>query len=365
MNRTIWLFVLVLLTFALALTTSAQSNDDETIKVESSIVVLNATVTDVSGNAVRGLKAKQFRVFEDGTEQEIKSFDAEETPFASVILLDTSGSMEERVTLARSAAIQFLEGMRGTDVSAIYNFDSKVKLVQDFSNSRDILNEKIFDLKANGTTVLNDAVFKAAEVLSNRHEKRRAIIILSDGADTMSGKSADKALRAALLANATIYAVDMSAPELNQTEKAQNRGSLSKFADKTGGKYISTPGGVALRDTFRRIVEELGVQYTISYQPANTKRDGKWRSIELQVSRPNLTIRTRKGYNAPQTKAGATSRGASKITFQVRRSLPLRLPSGRRLARVRDISLAHLPSPAARCNCPWRRACRYRKGPSL
>ena len=111
---------------------------------------------------------------------------------------------------------------------------------------------------------------------------------------------ADKALRAALAVNATIYSVDMSAPNLSPGEKAQNRAALSNFADKTGGQYISTPGGVAMRDAFRRIVEELGVQYTIAYAPANTKKDGKWRSIELRVARPNLTIRTRKGYNAPK-----------------------------------------------------------------
>ncbi len=302
MNRTICLTGWVLCLWCLTFSIPAQTKDDETISVDSSIVVMNATVTDTAGKAVTGLTQKLFRVFEDGAEQEIKSFEAEETPFAAVILLDTSGSMEERVTLARSAAIQFLDGMRATDVASIYNFDSKVVLVQDFSNSRDILSEHIFDLKAHGTTVLNDAVYKAAEMLSKRPEKRRAIIILSDGADTASGKSADKVLRAALSVNATIYSVDMSAPNLSPQEKAQNKGALTNFSEKTGGKYISTPGGMALRDAFTRIVQELGVQYTISYAPANLKKDGKWRSLELRISKPNLTIRTRKGYNAPKLK---------------------------------------------------------------
>ena len=293
---------LILLPFAISLfTLTIVCQGDDVISVDTSIVVMNAWVTDASGKAVGGLNMKQFHVFEDGTVQAIESFEAEETPFAAVILIDTSGSMEERVALARAAAIQFLGGLRVNDVASIYHFDRKVDLIQDFSNSHDLL-DRIFDLKADGMTVLNDAIYRAAEVLSKRPEKRRAIIVLSDGADTQSSKSADKALRAALAVNATIYSVDMSAADLKPSEKAANRGALTNFADKTGGKYIETPGGATMRDAFRRIVEELGQQYTIAYQPSNTTKDGKWRAIRLVISRPNLTIRTRKGYNAPKSK---------------------------------------------------------------
>jgi len=273
--------------------------DDDVISVDSSIVVMNAAISDALGKAVSGLTQKQFHVFEDGVEQEIVTFEAEETPFAAVILLDTSGSMEQRVVLARSAAIQFLDGLRSGDSTAIFNFDSKVELVQDFSNSR-YMREQAFDLKANGMTALNDAIYKAAEVLSKRPEKRRAIIVLSDGADTISKNSADKALKAALSINASIYTVDMSSLELKPSDRAQNKGALTNFAEKTGGRYVATPGGVAMRDAFKRIVAELGEQYTIAYSPSNIKKDGKWRAIELRVSRPNLTIRTRKGYHAPK-----------------------------------------------------------------
>ncbi len=300
MKLPVRIFFALLAASFFAINISAQ-NDDEVITVDSSIVVINASITDASGKALGGLSQKYFHVFEDDVEQEIRSFEAENTPFAAVILLDTSGSMEDRVTLARSAAIQFLGGLRSDDFASIYNFDSKVLMVQDFSNSRD-LREQVFDLKANGMTVLNDAIYKAAELLSKRIEKRRAIIVLSDGADTMSEKSADKALKAALLAGATIYAVDMSSVTDNSRTRVQNQGVLKNFADKTGGKFVATPGGVAMRDAFKRVVEDLGVQYTLAYQPSNTKNDGKWRAIELRVARPNLTIRTRKGYNAPKAR---------------------------------------------------------------
>ncbi|HEX8288479.1 MAG TPA: VWA domain-containing protein [Pyrinomonadaceae bacterium] len=277
----------------------SQADDDEIIKIDSSLVLINATITDAAGKPSIGLKQAQFKIYEDGVEQEISVFETQETPFAAVILLDTSGSMEERVSLARSAAINFLDGLRADDSVAIYNFDTKVTLVQDFSNSRDIT-EKVFDLKATGYTALNDAIFKAAQELEKRPEKRKAIIVLSDGADTKSSRSADKALKAANAANATIYTVDMSSINTGGTARMQSQGALKNFAEKTGGIFIPTPGGTAMRQAFSNIVKELGVQYTLGYQSTNTKKDGKWRAIELKVSRPNLSIRTKKGYNAPK-----------------------------------------------------------------
>jgi len=290
-------FIALLLFIFLFSYAAWSQDDDDIVKVDSSVVVVNATIVDGSGRHVPGLKQDQFTILENGVEQQINYFTAEETPFAAVILLDTSGSMEQRVSLARSAAIRFLDGLRESDNAEIYRFDSKVSLVQKFSNSRDV-SEKIFDLKADGMTALNDAVYHAAAVLANRPEKRRAIIVLSDGMDTYSKRSADKALKAAHAANALIYTVDMSSIETNGRLRTQNQGVLRNFAEKTGGKFIATPGGAAIRDAFEKIVEELGVQYTLEYQPKNLAKDGKWRAIEVRVARPNLTIRTRKGYNA-------------------------------------------------------------------
>ena len=276
----------------------AQSENEE-VRVDSSIVVLNASIQDASGRHVPGLSRTQFKVFEDGVQQPIEIFSAEETPFAAVLLLDTSGSMEERVSLARSAAIRFLDGLRPTDSASIYKFDSKVDLVQEFSNSRDIA-PTIFDVKAQGMTRMNDAIYEAVVELSKRPEKRRAIIVLSDGQDNISKRSSDKVLKAALDADAVIYTVDMA--PVGGAKRVQNQGPLKNFANKTGGTFVSTPGGAALRDAFAKIVEELGVQYTIGYSPQNTAKDGKWREIELRVAKPGLKIRTKKGYSAEKVK---------------------------------------------------------------
>ncbi|PYS88475.1 MAG: hypothetical protein DMF62_09675 [Acidobacteria bacterium] len=270
---------------------------DEIVKVDSNLVIVNATITDLQSHPVSGLQRNRFAIFEDGVQQKIEFFSSEETPFAAVVLLDSSGSMEERISMARAAAIRFLNGMRESDYAAVYRFDSKVVRIQDFSNSRDI-DESVFDVRSGGMTVLNDAIVKAAEELAKRPEKRRAIVVLSDGEDTQSGRSADFALKAALRADASVYTVDMSAAE--GARRFQNIGVLKTFAEKTGGRFISTPGGAQMRQAFEQIVAELGTQYTLAYETTNTAKDGKWRAIEVRVNRKDLNIRTRKGYHAPK-----------------------------------------------------------------
>lgn len=286
----------------LFLVTNAAAQDDDVVRVDSSIVVLNATIRDAHDKPVNALTQKDFKIFEDGEQQQIVSFETQEAPFAAVILFDTSGSMEERISIARSAAINFLDGLRADDVAAIYRFDSKTEMVQDFSDSRDV-SDKIFDLKARGMTVLNDAVIRATQELDKRQEKRKAIVILSDGEDTMSRASAEKALKAALAANITIYTVDMSTISFSAAQRRQNQGVLRNLAQKTGGVFISTENGIALRDALKSIVDELQIQYTIAYEPSKVKHDGKWHALELRVARPNLTIRTRQGYNAPRDRS--------------------------------------------------------------
>ena len=298
-----WFFFLPFLVLALIplpLTGSSQQ-DDEVVRVNTDLVVLNVTVTDADGQYVPGLRLADFKVFEDGKEvpaQLISGFSVHESPFASVVLLDTSSSMEVRLSLARSAAIRFLDRLREEDVAAVYNFDSKVERVQDFSPGRDLA-PMAYGLRAKGMTRLNDAIVDAANALAERSEMRKAIVILSDGMDTSSKASADKAIESALGIGATIYAVDMSAAG-GGSNNQQSAAVLRNFAEKSGGRFVGTPGGPALRDAFANIADELGHQYTIAYRPLNKTRDGKWRKLEVKVSRSELMVRTRKAYRAPK-----------------------------------------------------------------
>lgn len=274
----------------------AQDQDD-VVRVSTDLVVLNVTVLDKNGKFVTGLKSGDFQISEDGVAQKIAAFSAEETPFAAAILLDTSGSMESRLTLGRSAAIRFLDGLREQDVASVYSFDIKVEQWGDFSPGRD-LPPRVYGLRTKTMTALNDAVVRAAEDLAKREEKRRAIVVLSDGGENSSRASSDKALDRASLAAATIYAVNMSEPGPKRDLAAA--GTLRNLAEKSGGRYIDTPGGLQLRDSFASIAEELGHQYTISYRPSNRARDGKWRKVDVKPTKPDVNVRTRKGYRAPK-----------------------------------------------------------------
>lgn len=299
MFRTIFLLLVVL--FINAGLVVAQ--DEDVIRTNTDLVVLNITVTDKNGQYVKGLKASDFKVYEDGVEVKpnmLTSFSQQESPYAAVVLLDSSGSMEARFSLARSAAIRFLDGLRPEDVAAVYRFDSKVERVQEFSGGRDLA-PMAYAIRAKGMTTLNDAVVEASKTLADRPEVRKAIVVLSDGMDTFSKATSDKAVESALKVGASIFAVDMSSLEIAGTTRRQSAASLMGFAEKTGGRFIATPGGPALRDAFTGIADELGHQYTLSYRPMNQKRDGKWRALEVKlVSRDDLTVRTRKGYRAPK-----------------------------------------------------------------
>lgn len=293
-------FLLAILCFSVVV--AVAQDDDDVVRVNTDLVVLNVTVTDKSGQYVKGLKKSDFKVYEDGVEVQpnmIASFSLHESPYAAVVLLDSSGSMESRFSLARSAAIRFLDGLRPEDVAAVYRFDSKVERVQEFSGGRDLA-PIAYAIHARGMTTLNDAIVEASKTLAERPEVRKAIVVLSDGMDTFSKASSDKAVESALAIGASIYAVDMSTIEIAGSTRSQSAASLKGFADKTGGRFIQTPGGPALRDAFTGIAEELGHQYTLSYRPMNKKRDGKWRALEVKVSREDLAVRTRKGYRAPK-----------------------------------------------------------------
>lgn len=273
------------------------AEQDDVVRVSTDLVVINVTVLDKNGKFVTGLKRGDFEIFEDGTPQKISTFSAEETPFAAAILLDTSGSMETRLSLGRSAAIRFLDGLRDEDVAAVYSFDTKVEQWSDFSPGRD-LPQRVYGLKTRTLTALNDAIVRAADDLAKREEKRRAIVVLSDGGENYSHASADKALDRASTVGATIYGANMS--EEGPNRDLTGAAILKNLTDKSGGRYIDAPGGLALRDSFASIAEELGHQYTIGYRPTNHAHDGKWRTVQVKLSKPDVTARARKGYRAPK-----------------------------------------------------------------
>lgn len=277
-------------------------DEDEPIKLDTSLVVMNVTVTDLSGKYVTGLRAQDFSIFEDKGAQKIASFSFEEMPFAAVILLDISGSMGQKMALARAACSNFIEGIRDGDVVAVYTFGGlDVKKIQDFSEVRSV-DPLLWETKAKDMTPLYDGLVKAAEELAKRPERRRAIIILSDGADTSSRNTLEKARKKVIDGEIAIYAVDLSDTALYRTApRDTGQEVLKSLAMTTGGRFFPSPGGRQLRDAFEQTINELRNQYTIAYEPTNDKKDGKWRIVEVRT-KAGQNVRTRQGYYAPKEK---------------------------------------------------------------
>jgi len=277
-----------------------RSEQEPILRLEAPLVLLNVTVTGDDGRYVRKLSERDFTILEDGRPQPIAHFSAEETPFAIAILLDVSGSMERTLRIARAAARGFVQGLREHDVFALYAFATRFAQIQPFGSHPDI-EPDVWSLKAEGYTALYDCLVSAARDLAERPEKRRALLLLSDGADTASRASLDDALREALAANVTIYAVDlMDEASVSPAEVLRARQALRTLSEQTGGRYIRDPGGAQMYATFQAIVQELGHQYTLGYYPALERRDGRWHRIDVRVARPGVTVRTRRGYYAPR-----------------------------------------------------------------
>ena len=284
-----------------------QRADDDALRLHSDLVVANLIVTDANGQYAHGLGAKDFTVLEDGAPQSINSFLAEEAPFAAAILIDMSGSMGYKFGLVRAAAASFVDHIRENDQVAVYGFNNKVKLFQDFSDLHDI-SEYVWDAKAEDNTRLYDCASEALDALEKRAEKRKAILLISDGCDTASHKwSFNSVMKRALASGVMIYSVDLiednarSGGGSEVIELRRGQSEMKEFALQTGARYVHSPQGDKLEDAFTNIVEELRNQYTITYYPSNPKRDGRWRKITVDAARPGLATRTRKGYWAPKS----------------------------------------------------------------
>ena len=179
----------------------------------------------------------------------------------------------------------------------------KVKLMQDFTEIRDVP-DSVWDLRVDGETPLYDAITQSADALAQRPERRRAILVVSDGADTKSKATLDQALRKTLDAQASIYAVDLSDASVYKAQPRDTGAQIMKeMAAKTGGKFYPSAGGSELRDAFTKTIDELRQQYTLTYESTNEKYDGKWRVVEVKVAKPLVNVRTRQGYYAKKQKS--------------------------------------------------------------
>jgi Ca-activated chloride channel family protein len=271
------------------------------------IVALNITVMD--GNRyVTDLEPEDFQVFEDGVKQDLVFFNRANLPIALALLMDTSASMELRLSTAQEAAVGFARRLRDQDLAEVVDFDSRVIILQSFTNNAKLLEQAIRKTSAGGSTSMYNAVYIALKdlkkvVASNVDEiRRQAIVLLSDGEDTSSLLPFEEVLDLSKRSETAIYAIG-----LRSTEGGPSRGFkeaefvLRQLTQETGGRAFFPTDIAQLPAIYTQISDELSSQFSVGYTSRNPKRDGAWRNIVVRINRPNLAARTKRGYFAPTT----------------------------------------------------------------
>jgi Ca-activated chloride channel family protein len=270
-------------------------------RAEVDRVLLNVTVVDGAGRLVPGLEINDFEVFEDGEPQAILSFTADPRPLVVGLLIDTSGSMQgPKMERAKQGAIAFLDQLGPEDEAFIMAFDAFPRVVQDLTSDRRLLREAIQQLQPAGATSLNMAVVDASDVLSERPE-RRALVVLSDGFDTVQTVSERQAVDYAQRQDVRLYTIGIfemiaAQPGFGRGFDNVNRGevTLRSFADSTGGDSVILASLGELIDAYEKIAAELRSQYAMAYQSSDPPQPGEWREIEVKAD--GGEARTKPGY---------------------------------------------------------------------
>ena len=279
---------------------------DPTIVVDVDLVNVFFTVTDRRGRLLTGLTRDEFRVYEDNEIQTISSFDSETNlPLTIALLIDTSGSIRDKLRFEQEAAIEFFYSTieRRRDKGMLVAFDSGVDLIQDFTDNPETLAEGVRKIRAGGGTSLYDAIYLSInEKIVNEPEGRRVLIVISDGDDNASRVSLTETLEIAQKNNVSIYAISTnSTADFRSREQQRGDRTLQSFADETGGRAFFPFELQELAVNFQDISEELRSQYTLGYVPTNLARDGTYREIEVRALDDDNKVKARKGYYAPQS----------------------------------------------------------------
>jgi VWFA-related protein len=297
--RSCCFFLPALLLMGAAYSPAAEQEPQTTIRAEVGLVNVVFTAVDKKGQPVPGLKAENFEVFDNKQPQKIEFFSelgkTGEVPLTIALLIDTSGSVKDKLEYEKETAAEFLrEILRPKkDLAMIIQFDADVNLVQDFTQSHNALLDALDSLKAGNSTALFDAVFLAADEKLKYETGRKVMVIVSDGEDTSSKVKKKEAIEVAQKNDVLIYGIGVQTPGANFSD-------LKDFAAETGGSFLSPRARPAeIQAAFRSIREDIQGQYSLAYA-LNARKDGSFHAIDLRCKIGGVKIRARKGYYAPK-----------------------------------------------------------------
>lgn len=293
-------------------------DENDVVRIDTELVTVNMSVVDRSTNrGITGLAQNDFKLYEDGVQQNISRFDSSNAPFNLILLVDLSGSTREVVKLIREAALRFVDAARPMDSIGVVTFAGSPTVISRPTTDRRILRARInaIDTVPFGDTKLYDATdFTMKEFMKEVNNQRRtAIVIMSDGLDGSlpsvrgdgSALAYEELLHRIQEFDGVLYTLwlnteyeSLSDKDTQPEDFDRGHDRLKEIADTGGGLFYEVEKIEDLAGAYERVVADLGTVYSLSYRPTNKQRDGKWRAIRINVARNGAVARGKRGYYA-------------------------------------------------------------------
>ena len=311
-------------------TNDQEIDPEDVISVNTTEILLPVTVRNAAGLLVSNLTRKDFRIFEDGTEQQLSDLSLRKVPVDVVLIVDASSSAAENLDDFRRAAEGFATHLAVDDRVSLMQFDDRVVLLQDWTRSITQLRRALNRIAPGMFTRFHDAMLLASRDQRPRGSARHAVIVLTDGIDSGRGSTFDAALRSVLESQTTVYVVSNTQIErrkkLDELEALlsasdssvrfnrlriddlrlglaaldASESNLAELTTATGGKLYKPSLFTDLDKTYREVADELSHQYTLYYSPLNAMRDGRFRKVRVETLDHAHKISARIGYYAPK-----------------------------------------------------------------
>lgn len=279
--------------------------DDKTpLFVNTDLVTMNVTVTDLYGRFVSGLKKGAFTIYDENKEQEIEFFSDEDAPVSVGILFDVSGSMSgEKIGKARQALSKFIGTSHPMDEYFLIAFNKRAQLLLDRTRNGDAVLDKLTYVQPKDNTALYDAVYLGVDRVTRGTHQKRAMIIISDGQDNSSRYTFSDVRKQLKESDVTVYGIGiLGGSDYSGPDGIRGQAFLDELTSVTGGRSFYPQTNVEMDEIFERIALELRHQYSIGFRPQNFVNDGKYRKLKVKVKPPRglprLFVRSKEGYFA-------------------------------------------------------------------
>ncbi len=301
---TLGFFFVLAVTVALAVVQDEPGDSAKpyTMAARVEMVALDLTVVDRRGSFVSGLTEGDFRVLEDGVPQQIKLFSHEDVPVTIGLVVDNSGSMLEKRSYVIGAALAFAQSSNRDDELFVVHFNDDLDFGLgpgvDFTSDVGQLRKALLRLTCEGRTALYDALTAGLLHISRGRYQKKALLVVSDGQDNVSGTGFEEALELARHSGVVIYTIGAYNPVTDR----HNTKVLKKLADVTGGQFYFPSGLPQIISHCRRIAKGMRTSYRVGYYSTNTRRDGAYRHVVVTAGPPargKLAVKVREGYYAP------------------------------------------------------------------